>query len=212
MDRRQILILTGGDPTPVPTPEWHPDAVTVIAADSGLGLAAALGVSADLVVGDMDSVDPAALVAAERAGAQVQRHPVAKDATDLELALDAALAMGPADVTVVGGHGGRLDHFLGNALLLAAERYAPLTIQARMGGATVTVVRAGTVELAGGPGGLISLLPVHGPAYGVRTEGLRFPLRDEDLLPGLTRGVSNVFESTLARVSLRSGVLLAVQP
>ena len=112
--------------------------MTVIAADSGLGLAAALGVCADLVVGDMDSVDPAALAAAEHAGAQVQRHPVAKDATDLELALDAALALGPADVTVVGGHGGRLDHFLGNALLLAAERYAPLTIQARMGGATVT--------------------------------------------------------------------------
>ena len=81
-----------------------------------------------------------------------------------------------------------------------------------MGGATVTVVRAGSAELAGEPGGLISLLPVHGPACGVRTEGLRFPLRDEDLLPGLTRGVSNVFESTLARVSLRSGVLLAVQP
>ena len=59
----------------------------------------------------------------------MQRHPVAKDATDLELALDAALAMGPADVTVVGGHGGRLDHFLGNALLLAAERYAPLAIR-----------------------------------------------------------------------------------
>ena len=59
----------------------------MIAADSGLDHATALGFAVDLVVGDLDSADPAAVDAAVAAGAAVERHPEAKDATDLELAL-----------------------------------------------------------------------------------------------------------------------------
>ena len=54
----------------------------------------------------------------------VERHPAAKDATDLELALDAAIALEPARILVVGSAGGRLDHLLGSILLLADARYA----------------------------------------------------------------------------------------
>jgi thiamine pyrophosphokinase len=46
----------------------------------------------------------------------------------------------------------------------------------------------------------------------VRTEGLRYPLHGEDLAPGDSRGVSNVFLGPEAEVTLRRGVLLAVQP
>jgi thiamine pyrophosphokinase len=66
--------------------------------------------------------------------------------------------------------------------------------------------------LHGAPGDLVSLVPVHGPATGVTTEGLRYPLRGEDLVPGSTRGVSNVLLGTEAVVRLETGVLLAVQP
>ena len=68
------------------------------------------------------------------------------------------------------------------------------------------------VQLAGTPGGLCSLLPLGGPAVGVLTDGLRFPLRRETLAPGTTRGVSNEFLGTSATVSLDDGVLLAVVP
>jgi len=66
--------------------------------------------------------------------------------------------------------------------------------------------------LAGVPGELLTLLPLGGPATGVRTEGLEYPLAGETLEPGTTRGVSNVFTSTGARVTLTDGVLLAVRP
>jgi thiamine pyrophosphokinase len=82
-----------------------------------------------------------------------------------------------------------------------------------MGAATVTVIRSGApVILAGHPGDLVSLLPAHGPAAGVATTGLLYPLVGEDLPAGTTRGVSNVFTGGEAAVSLSSGVLLAVQP
>jgi thiamine pyrophosphokinase len=183
----------------------------VIAADSGLDHAHELGVAVDVVVGDLDSVDPDTLAAAELAGTIVERHPTAKDATDLELALLAARDRGALEIVVVGGHGGRLDHFLANALLLASPALADVRVRARIGDADVFVVRD-RVELTGAPGALCSLLPVGGPAEGVRTEGLRFPLAGETLFPASTRGVSNELVATAATVSLEHGVLLAILP
>ncbi len=65
-------------------------------------------------------------------------------------------------------------------------------VDAHVGGAHVTVVHD-RVDLVGAPGRLCSLLPFGGPAVGVLTDGLRYPLRRETLAPGTTRGVSNEF-------------------
>jgi len=67
-----VVVLAGGEPGPV-VPRAFPPGTFVIAADSGLQLAPALGLHVDLVVGDCDSVDPAALEAAVAAGATVER-------------------------------------------------------------------------------------------------------------------------------------------
>jgi thiamine pyrophosphokinase len=208
---RTILVIAGGDPVTIDELGPVPVGAFVIAADSGVDRAAALGLRVDLAVGDFDSVTPAALEAVTAAGATVERHPEAKDHTDLELALVAALARRPARVLVVGGHGGRLDHFLANALLLASPDYAELDIVARMGRTVMTVVRD-EAQLTGSAGELVTLVPVHGAALGIVTRGLRYPLAGEDLLAGSTRGVSNVLDAPTATVSVREGVLLAVQP
>ncbi len=208
---RAALVFAGGDP-PEPDAFAHPDGSDlVIAADSGLAHALALGVHVDLVIGDLDSVDPDHLDAAVADGAVVERHPAAKDATDLELALDAALDRGATAIHVVGVGGGRFDHFLTNVLLLAAPRYARARVDAHVGGSHVTVVHE-HADLDGTPGGLCSLVPLGGPAVGVLTDGLRYPLRRETLPPGTTRGVSNEFLEARAAVSLASGVLLAIVP
>ena len=67
-------------------------------------------------------------------------------------------------------------------------------------------------RLAGAPGERLSLLAVGGPASGVTTTGLRWPLADDTLEPGSSRGVSNEFTGTEAAISLTSGVLLAIAP
>lgn len=208
---RSVVVLAGGEAVTTPLPRRLPSSTLVIAADSGLQAAAALGVEVDRIVGDLDSVDREELERARARGAVVDRHPVAKDRTDLAIALDTALELGAEDVTLVGGYGGRLDHLLAGVMLLAAPTYAHLSIRALMGPAVVTVVR-GTATLSGRAGELVSLLPVHGTAQGVVTQGLRFPLDDEELPGGSSRGVSNVLTAPTAEVSLRDGVLLAVQP
>lgn len=206
-----VIVVTGGDPVALAHLGAVPEAAVVIAADSGIDAAHALGLRVDIAVGDFDSVSPDALQRVIDDGATVRRHPEAKDATDLELALDAALALRPARVLVVGGHGGRLDHFLANALLLAATAYEGVELVAQMGPARVTVVRT-SAQLTGAAGDLVTLLAVNGPAVGVTTDGLIYPLRDEDLPPGGTRGVSNELVADRAAVRLRGGVLIAVQP
>jgi len=212
-DVRRAVVLAGGE---LPPREALHAVLTdgpplVIAADSGLDHALALGIHTDLVVGDLDSASTAGQDAARAAGTEFETHPVDKDATDLELALGAARARGARRVTVVGGGGGRHDHLLANALVLAAAEFADLDLDALVGTARITVVRT-RATLHGRPGDLCSLIPVGGPAHGVHTTGLRFPLHGEDLLPGSTRGVSNELLHPTATVSLTAGVLLAVQP
>jgi thiamine pyrophosphokinase len=205
------LVFAGGDPPPVELLGDVDRSALVIAADSGLDHALALGFTPDVVVGDLDSVTADALARARDAGADVEPHPAEKDETDLELALRRAVALGVQRVTVIGGGGGRHDHLLANALVLGHDDYAGLAVDALVGRARLTVIRD-RAELHGAPGSFLSLLPLGGPARGIRTEGLRYPLRDEELAPGTTRGVSNEFLTPRAAVSLDAGVLLAVQP
>jgi thiamine pyrophosphokinase len=112
---------------------------------------------------------------------------------------------------VVASAEGRLDHLLGSLLLLGADAYDAIELDAIVGDALVHIVR-GERALRGSPGELLSLVAVGGPATGVVTNGLDFPLAAETLHPGSSRGVSNVFSGTEARVTLDTGVLLAIRP
>jgi thiamine pyrophosphokinase len=208
--RSRAVVLAGGDHVAIEDVVL-PEGAFVVAADSGLHLAAALGLPVDVVVGDLDSVEPDALAMAEAAGARVDRHPSAKDETDLELALRLVLAEGCERVLVLGLAGGRLDHFLANLLLLASLDFAPLKIEAVTRDARVHVVHH-EVTLRGDVGDVVTLLPVGGIASGIRTTGLVYPLNGETLHPGSTRGVSNVLAAPVAHVALAAGVLLAIQP
>jgi thiamine pyrophosphokinase len=212
---RRVAVVVGGGGPPAVAPADLGDlgpAPRVVAADSGLAGALALGLAVERVVGDMDSVDPAVLAAAEAAGTAVDRHPAAKDATDLDLAIDAALGGGAVDrLVVVTGTGDRFDHALVVALSLAAPRLAGVAAEGWVGPAHLWVVRD-RLALTGPPGALVSLVPVHGPARGVVTSGLAYPLDAEDLPPGTTRGVSNELVGGPASVTVRDGVLLAVAP
>jgi thiamine pyrophosphokinase len=203
-----VIVFAGGS---APTITAIPPGALVVAADGGADHALALGLRVDVAIGDFDSITSEGLAALERAGARVERHPVAKDATDLELALDAAVALEPRRIVVVGGVDGRLDHLLGELLLLGSEAYAAFEVDALLGPATIHVVR-GERLLSGEVGELVTLLALHGPAHGVVTEGLEYPLRGETLAPGSSRGLSNVFAAPQARVSVERGVLLALRP
>ena len=204
-----MLVVTGGpaarDPGPLPLHDL------VIAADSGAEHAPALGLTVDVLVGDMDSVDPTLLADLETAGCRIEHHPVDKDETDLELALGAAIRLGATSVTVITSAGGRPDHVMANALTASADRWADLLIDLRIDSSRAWVVHD-RLDLDLPVGTTVSLLAVGGPASGVTTTGLRWQLVDADLTPGVGLGMSNEVGGSQASIRVASGTLLVIVP
>lgn len=189
------------------------DGAIIIAADSGAVHARAADLVIDFAVGDFDSIPSELLEELERDGVRVERHPIAKDATDLELAIDVAIREGAEVITVVGGHGGRVDQSFANAFVLASPVYENVAMHAVLDSAFLSVVHGGGgVTFAANPGDVVTILPLHGDAEGVYTEGLEYPLHGETLAAGTTRGVSNVMLSAQASVSIERGTILVVRP
>lgn len=181
----------------------------VIAADGGFEKALAAGVRVDLVVGDLDSIGATARLSLASGAVRLEAHPAAKDASDLELALDHALTRTPARIVVIGALGLRVDHTLTNLHLLERGLDAGIAVELVDGTQSVTLT-AGRLELADARSGdRVSLIPVSESAR-VSTTGLRFPLRDELLRRTASRGVSNVVDDVPAVVAVSSGRLLVV--
>ena len=99
----------------------------VIAADQGLRYLEEAGITPDLIVGDFDSLGIVPQ------GANVVRHPVEKDDTDMMLAVKTGLARGYRTFVLYGGLGGRLDHTYAN--------FQTLTYLARHGAVSVQSCR-----------------------------------------------------------------------
>jgi thiamine pyrophosphokinase len=235
--RHAILVGDGDVPAraalDVAWPGWAADADLVIAADGGALKAGRAGLLPGLVVGDGDSLGESGLAQIRAAGIPLERAAAAKDESDLELAVLAAVARGAVRLTILGAMGGpRFDHALANAWLLghpALDGRTAVLLDARTrvrllssrvpGGDTAAggaaggapAVRLAEAVLAGAPGDLVSLFPFGADAVGVTTDGLAYPLRDEPLRAGPARGLSNVHTGTEARVSLRAGRLLIVE-
>jgi len=182
---------------------------TVIAADGGARHCRALGVTPAVVIGDFDSLTADELAQLEREGAQVVRYPERKDFTDLELALQHAVAGGADEILVFGALGARWDQTLANLLLPAAPGMEKVCIRLLDGPQEIALLRAGeTHTLTGQAGDTVSLVPLGGHAHGITTDGLEYSLSDGTLYFGATRGISNVLLGEQATVRLEDGLLL----
>ena len=208
------VVVIGGVPEHqvMPPARVLGDVEVVIAADSGWDLATSLGLAVDVIVGDLDSISDDGLAAARASRVAIDRHPVDKESTDLELALGAALGGDIDHVVVIGGEGGRFDHLVGNVSVLASPRFGAVAIEAWIGDAYVAVVRNHWAAVVR-PCATISILPWHGPAT-VSATGVRWPLHHEVLGVGTSRGISNEAAAAGAEVGVEvdDGLVLVLIP
>jgi thiamine pyrophosphokinase len=180
----------------------------LIAADAGLAQLEEAGVHPDVLLGDFDSIaNPEGLSLQDRAP-RVLVYPEEKDQTDGEIAVEYALAQGAREVVLVGGWGRRADHALANVLLLVklhqAGAYGWMLNQR-----SEMVLVQGQLRLGGRPGQTFSLLPLT-PCRGVSLRGGRYPMKDAELNPGETWGISNQFFGEEVMVENKKGLLLAI--
>jgi thiamine pyrophosphokinase len=210
---KHAIVLTNGlieDPAIIRSrlKDW-PQAV-VIAADGGSLHAETLGLKIHAVIGDLDSMSDERLETLTAQDILIQRSPSEKDETDLELALLYALQQGVEKIVVLGALGGRVDMSIANLLLLTHPRLALIHIEIWNGNQTAWIIRPPGDEIQGQVGDTLSLIPLNGPARGVTTQNLAFPLCDEMLPAGPSRGLSNVLSGAKASIELKEGILLAV--
>lgn len=181
----------------------------IIAANGGTRHVLAAGYQPDIVIGDIDSISRADDKKLRDSGVQIIDYPVDKDETDLELALTYAFENYDGDILILGALGGRLDQTLANILLLADAKFAGRRIEIREAHQRAWLVDKST-QIQAHVGDLVSLIPIVGDVHVAGTKGLKWPLQDERLVFGRSRGISNVMTEEDAEITLKSGRLICV--
>ncbi|MCC7116922.1 MAG: thiamine diphosphokinase [Anaerolineales bacterium] len=178
----------------------------ILCADGGTRHALALGLTPNLIIGDLDSLPVDFNIPTTT---QVLKFPTDKNETDLELAIQHTLTLNPDEAIILGALGGRLDQTLANIALLANFQLATCNLKINDGVEEIFFCRQ-QVQVRGRSGDIVSLIPWNGEARGVTTENLKWPLRNETLYPQKTRGISNEMLGGEASVKIESGALLVV--
>lgn len=184
----------------------------IIAADGGANHCNNLNIVPNVVIGDLDSIDPQTLKSIEDKGIPLHRYPERKNATDLELCLDFAIAQGAAKIHIFAALGGRWDMSLANIQLCASKKHKNTEITLYGEGCVINILHPGAVHTIPGPvGKRVSLLSLEQDAVGVTLTGFEYPLKNSTISFGSSRGVSNILKTEPATISLNHGTLLCIQ-
>lgn len=208
---KRILLFANGD---FSSKEFYlkniKDDDLIICADGSVNFLYQLGKRPDLIVGDMDSANPKILALVEKEGSQLIRYPAEKNESDLELALLEAIKRKPDQIIIFGALGKRLDHLLANLMLLLLPLKAG--IKASIYEEDYEIFMADDqIEIEGRIGEEVSIFPIEGPAKGLETQGLKYPLKKENLYPDSARGLSNVFLVDKAKIKIGQGKILIIK-
>lgn len=203
-----VVVVTGHLPLDADAVARVPDDAIVIAADGGLDVALAAGLTPAGLVGDLDSVSADGLAWAEQ-HTTIDRYDPDKDLTDTELALAVAVQFNPDRLMMLAGGGDRLDHTIGAIGALGHRRLTSIPrVEAWWGQQHVVVVAGpGRARIEIAPGTVLSLLALHGRCTGVAIDGVRWPLLAAELQPIEGRGISNEATADRVDVAVSTGVL-----
>ena len=180
--------------------EWCPYVVALAGAYNRLN---ELGVFADLVIGDLDSIS------------DVNRNQKTQflqidnqENTDLEKAIDHLIAKGYQTLNIVWATGKRIDHTINNLTTLA--KYPNCNIVIYNDHSKMFLIPNNFSKIYK-KGDFISLIPIPS-CEEITTQNLTYPLNNETLKLGEKSGTSNVVKNTgLVRIAYSSGVLAIVE-
>lgn len=203
-----VIVCNGNLPGKKRIQELLLHASLIVCADGGTNHIVRLDIIPHVVIGDMDSLPSSIRKKLASYPVIWKTYPKDKNEIDAELALQYATTQGYKKIFVCGAYGSRIDHTLANILLLTT---APSSVSTTIihGSQDIFLIRSHEV-IDGQHGDTLSLLPLKGDVSGITTKGLQFPLTKVALRFGFTQGVSNVFISSFATITIQSGLLLGI--
>lgn len=215
-ERKTVLILADGEGiAPEKLELLARDAQVVVGVDGGMRWARQAGLMVDLLLGDLDSLEPEIVAEIiDKGTPPIQRFPVQKDAADTQLALDEALVRGASKVILVSGWGNRLDHSLANLHLLAAysQKFDRLTWETALGSVYFLNPANKTLSLSLAKDQTFSIIPLNGSVQGLTIKGAVYPLDNRTVDWGSTLGVSNQALGGELKISIVSGICSVLLP
>lgn len=185
--------------------EWSP---YVVVLDSAIHRVMALGLKADVLLGDFDrNMDVEAIRSAQYPIEIV--HTPDQEKTDLEKGLEFLIERGFPAVNIVWATGRRMDHTITNLTnIVRYKQQLKITI---IDDYSVVYPLVGRYEKWFGKGTPLSLIPV-GTVEGIRTEGLLYNLNNESLTLGHRTGSSNeAAHDGFVRITAERGDLLIME-
>ena len=183
---------------------------SIVCADGGAYNAVEFGYFPQTIIGDLDSISPEKITEFEDNGATILRYPAEKDETDLELALYWCAEHGATEIYIIGGLGGRFDQTLANIYLLSLPQLDDIHVEVVDAKQSIRLLKAGKHKIEGHVDDTISLLPMGDKVEGITTTALQYPLKNESLIIGPARGVSNVMTDDTATITIKKGLLIMV--
>jgi len=201
--KKACVFCNGQLENPADVKQIANDCDLLIAADGGAKYFFDIGLTPQVIIGDMDSIDSD--MWKNKSDIEYIRYPADKDKSDAELAVEYALEHKYEQVILVAATGRRLDHTLGNIALVAGYpgRVAILDDSSTL----VAVNKSYKCTLYGKIGDIVSLMPYSTDRLKVRTKGLKYPLQDENLISA-THGLSNELSQMEACICISGGILL----
>lgn len=205
---KTAFIMLSGDCSSTKLIQKHlKNASLIIGADGGADhLVQLFEVLPHEVVGDFDSLSSHTRNYLKDQNVTCIQHPTDKDQTDSEIAIERAIELGANHIIIAGFSGDRIDHMQAN-MGYTAKRSAHVPIEILSGDQVLSFIHTSTI-LKGTLGDIVSLIPVEGSVGGVTTTGLKYPLIQEELPFGTTRGVSNIMTEQSASIHIKSGILM----
>ena len=182
----------------------------IVCCDGGVRHLYQTEIKPDVIIGDMDSIDPAHLESYSHQDVKIIKYPVSKDFTDTELALDYAINFKPEAIYIWGALGGRLDHTLANVFLLEKTKALPIKTYLIDEYCEVFLL-SGDVTINESAGQTVSLIALRPQVEGITLFGFLYPLDDATLRMGQSLAVSNVIKGDEAKISVCSGSLLVIR-
>lgn len=204
-----VIFLNGELSDCTPITKYVTSHSRIIAADGGAKQVVDMGYIPHVVLGDFDSISPDIRETLKNHPVDWIEYPREKNETDGELALHYAIEKGYKKITVCGIFGRRIDHVLATIFLPIVFLKQEVSVVLVDGKREIFFCQD-TTKIQGEKGDLLSLIPIQGDVAGITTTGLAFPLRNETLIFGLTRGISNVFTKPVATVKVQTGNLLII--
>ncbi len=210
-----IVVIAGGpNKNLLPLLPILRDAEEIICADSGADSLLPYNIVPDTVWGDMDSISPETVSWLKEKKVSHKLFPVEKDMTDSELCLTSVPK--EKEILFVTSLMGRPDHVLSNLLLVMRLKEEGYEIKATDGETWVFPITGAFRFLI--PDELVedkvtcSLIPLGKGSSGVSGFGMKYPLKDRDIVPGSSLTVSNEFDMTEKEHGFeqKSGTMLVI--